>query len=180
MTSLEDAIDYLNINYEQASGIQATHLASYIFAAPKTAKYLSQFIRSDASFINTIPTALLIGLAAPYHPQQPLSISNRYTPEMFSACNPQIVHASDSSVQISQALFNADTRATSKKQLTAKQLADLATKPLKPTGQPLQHAKIGFFEQGILIGLGTAATPILLGLGTGIWFGVRALWRRYH
>ena len=96
---------------------------------------------------------------------------------MFSACSPQIVHASESSLQISKALFASEA---SKKALSAKQLADLATRPLKPTGQPLQHARIGFFEQGILIGLGTAATPVLLGLGTGVWFGVRFLWQRYH
>jgi aldehyde dehydrogenase (NAD+) len=175
-TSLEDAIDFINSNYTHPSALQASHLATYVFAEPKSAKYLSQFIRSNASFINTIPAALLIGPAAPHFPQQPLSIELRYTPEMFSACSPQLVQGSDFSAQISHALFGTGG---GKGSSSAKQLADLAAQPLKPTGQPLQHARIGFFEQGILIGLGTAATPILLGLGTGLWFGVRFLWQRF-
>jgi aldehyde dehydrogenase (NAD+) len=177
-TSLEDAIDFINSNYTRPSALQANHLATYVFAEPKTAKYLSQFIRSNASFINNIPAALLIGPAAPYFPQQPLSVELRYTPEMFSTCSPQLVQVSEPSAQISHALFG--TGSNGKADLSAKQLADLAAQPLKPTGQPLQHARVGFFEQGILIGLGTAATPILLGLGTGLWFGVRFLWQRFH
>jgi hypothetical protein len=181
MSSLEDAIDYTNSSARQSQHPALPLLASYIFATPKTAKYLSQFISSSASFINTIPAGLLIGPAAPYAPQQPLNIEYRYTPTMFSACSPQLVHPPPSSVQIAHVLFVQDSKSSSKEDsLTARQLADLSIQPLKPTGQPLQHARVGFFEQGIMIGLGFAATPILLSLGTGVFFGLRFMWQRFH
>nr|OQO17170.1 hypothetical protein B0A51_15374 [Rachicladosporium sp. CCFEE 5018] len=182
-TSLEDAIDYLtsSLSKSQSSVSETTYLASYIFANPPTAKYLSQFIPSSASFINHIPSDLLIGPAAPYFPQQPLDVTRRYTPEMFSVCSPEIVQTSPPAAKAAFALFGESSgQVQGKEALSAKQLAELAVRPLKPTGQPLQHAKIGFFEQGILIGLGTAATPILLTLGTGLYFGVRALWSSFH
>lgn len=182
MTSLEDAIDFLNSSLDtSASPLGSSYLASYIFAQPPTAKYLSQFIRADASFINMIPSALLIGPAAPSFPHQPLNVNHRYTPEMFSACRPQAANDTTASRQLDHALFAAgDASSSEKDALSASQLADLATMPLKPTGQPLQHARIGFFEQGIITGLGLAATPILLGIGTGAWFGARYLWLRFR
>lgn len=182
MTSLEDAIDFLNSSLEGSTSSQASsYLASYIFAQPPTAKYLSQFIRADASFVNTIPSALLVGPAAPSFPQQPLNVNRRYTPEMFSICRPQAANETATSKQLGQALFAADDASSSKKDaLSASQLADLAITPLKPTGQPLQHAKIGFFEQGIITGLGLAVTPILIGISTGAWFGARYLWFKFR
>jgi len=180
MSSLEDAIDYLNAHVDRSTApLESSYLASYIFAAPKEAKYLSQFIKADASFINTIPSALLVGPAAPKFPQQPLDINRRYTPEMFSACRPQATNETVVSKQLAHALFTG-TDLTKKEALTSAQLADLATKPLKPTGQPLQHARIGFFEQGILTGLGLAATPILIGIGAGAFYGVKFLWLRFR
>ncbi|KAK6432967.1 hypothetical protein LTR95_010863 [Oleoguttula sp. CCFEE 5521] len=183
ISSLEDAIDYLTstVADSQASIADTTYLASYIFANPPTAKYLSQFIPSSASFVNHIPSDVLIGPAAPYFPQQPLDVAHRYTPEMFSVCSPEIAQTSLPAARAAYALFGESSEQGSVKEaLSAKQLAELAVQPLKSTGQPLQHAKVGFFEQGILIGLGTAATPILLTLGTGLYFGVRALWQRFH
>lgn len=181
MTSLEDSIDYLNSLVEATSSQCATHLASHVFARPAEAKYLSQYVKADASFINTIPASLLVGPAAPTFPQQPLDVDRRYTPEMFSACQPQAANESVTSKQLDHALFAGDEAGSGKKgAVTAAQLAELAVKPLKPTGQPLQHARIGFFEQGILTGLGLATTPILIGIGTGAWFGARYLWLRFH
>jgi len=181
MTSLEDAIDFPNTSLDQPlSPPGSSYLASYIFAEPRVAKYLSQYIRADASFINTIPSALLIGPAAPTFPQQSLDINRRYIPEMFSACRPQAANETTVSKQLGHALFAASDAPLSKEALSTVQLANLATRPLKPTGQPLQHARIGFFEQGIITGLGLAATPILIGIGTGAWFGARYLWSRFR
>lgn len=50
-----------------------------------------------------------------------------------------------------------------------------ALKELKPTGQKPGHA-IGFFEQGILIGLGGVAAVVLPVLGWGLVVGGRRVW----
>jgi hypothetical protein len=49
--SLDDGIDIAN----SASPL----LAAYLFAQPGAAKYLSQFIHTNATFCNNIPAALL-------------------------------------------------------------------------------------------------------------------------
>jgi len=41
-------------------------------------------------------------------------------------------------------------------------------KDLKPTGQKQGHA-VGFFEQGIFIGLGLTASVVLPVIGWGVW-----------
>jgi hypothetical protein len=41
-------------------------------------------------------------------------------------------------------------------------------KDLKPTGQKKGHA-VGFFEQGIFIGLGLTASIVLPVVGWGVW-----------
>ena len=53
VSSLDDAIDLVS------SKISPPLLASYVFGDPKAAKYLAQFIRTDASFVNHIPASLL-------------------------------------------------------------------------------------------------------------------------
>jgi hypothetical protein len=52
-SSHDDAIDTLN------NGDQNNLLALYVFAAPPVAKYLTQFVRSNVSFVNHIPANLL-------------------------------------------------------------------------------------------------------------------------
>ena len=52
-SSHDDVIDTLN------AGEQAALLALYIFAKPLEAKYLAQFIRTQVSFVNRIPTHVL-------------------------------------------------------------------------------------------------------------------------
>ncbi len=60
----------------------------------------------------------------------------------------------------------------------ASKLKGLALKPLRPTGQRPGHA-IGFFEQGILLGLGSTAIVVLPFLGWSLFsavkYGVRYL-----
>jgi hypothetical protein len=56
------------------------------------------------------------------------------------------------------------------------ELRDLAVKALKPTGQKPGHA-IGFFEQGILIGLGVTVLALLPAVGWGVWTVGRSAWR---
>jgi hypothetical protein len=49
-------------------------------------------------------------------------------------------------------------------------------KELKPTGQKKGHA-VGFFEQGILIGLGITASVVLPIVGWGVWRLGREGWK---
>jgi hypothetical protein len=51
----------------------------------------------------------------------------------------------------------------------------LATMELKSTGQPLGKA-VGFFEQGIFLGLGTVAVFVLPVIGYGIFWVGRKGW----
>ena len=53
-SSHDDAIDVLNGKCEQER-----LLATYVFASPPAAKYLTKFVRSNASFVNHIPANLL-------------------------------------------------------------------------------------------------------------------------
>lgn len=54
-SSLDDAIDLFS-----KDGVQKPLVgALYLFAAPREAKYLSQYISSQASFVNHIPAQLL-------------------------------------------------------------------------------------------------------------------------
>lgn len=53
VSSYDDAIDALSQNHPKPLS------ALYIFAEPLAAKYLTQFIRTRASFVNHIPANLL-------------------------------------------------------------------------------------------------------------------------
>ncbi|TVY84409.1 Aldehyde dehydrogenase family 3 member B2, partial [Lachnellula suecica] len=114
-------------------------LATYNFAAPSLCKYLSQSLPSHTSFANHIPSSLLYGPASPSPSTYPLAIHPRYTPEMFSVPRPEFF----TQVEFSTELKN-----------------------LKPTGQKKGHA-VGFFEQGIFIGLGLTGSVVLPLLGWG-------------
>jgi hypothetical protein len=54
----------------------------------------------------------------------------------------------------------------------ASKLKELALEPLKPTGQRPGHA-VGFFEQGVLIGLGSTAIVVLPFLGWSLFSAVK-------
>lgn len=56
------------------------------------------------------------------------------------------------------------------------QLRKLATVPLPSTGQS-KGGGIGFFEQGILIGLGLASVVTLPTLTFAVWFGGSKAWK---
>jgi hypothetical protein len=55
-------------------------------------------------------------------------------------------------------------------------LRELATKKLKETGQKPGYA-VGFFEQGIFIGLGVTALVVLPAVGWGMWTVGRQAWK---
>ncbi|PMD19586.1 hypothetical protein NA56DRAFT_680077 [Hyaloscypha hepaticicola] len=114
-------------------------LASYIFASPAASKFIAEQVPSHATYINQIPSQILVGPASLVN--YPHALHPRFTSNMLSTPRPQFI-----------------TPPTPLP--TASKLKELALKPLKPTGQRPGHA-IGFFEPGILLGLGSTAIVVL-------------------
>lgn len=161
-SSLDDAIDFTN-----KSG--STLLASYIFANPPSAKYLSQFVDSYLSLVNQILPELLVGPATPLN-HTPSPSPSRFTKDMFTVPRPAYI----STPSASKALTTALASAVSTKEL--EELDSMAMKELPPTGQK-PGGQIGFFEQGILTGLATILIPTLVGTAVLAGFGIRGLVR---
>lgn len=158
ISSLDHAIDLiLNDSDDRLS-------AAYHFAAPAHAKYLAQFIRSDVTFVNQIPAALLLGPGAPVYHE--VDVERKYRTSQFLRTSPVLVKHSSTKVL-------SDT--------TGKDAAKL----LEDAGKEIKEPKraewiaIGYFEQGILLGLGVYGMPILTCLGASMFFGVRAGLRRF-
>lgn len=83
---------------------------------------------------------------------------------MFQVPRPQFAVQSPSSGHLARVL-----RGENGKELT-KSVIEAPFQPLTSTRQALQMAKVGFFEQGILIGLTIVGSPILIALGTGTYY----------
>ncbi|KAF7715071.1 Uncharacterized protein PECH_003541 [Penicillium ucsense] len=134
VTSLDDAID---MNFNQ------TLAAVYAFAAPASAKYLTQFIDADISWVNHVPSNMLIGPAIPRN--TPYSQTTRYAISHFQKPRPQLITPSTATFAVNSVL---DTKST----VRSDALWRAALSPLPPTKQRAGF-KIGFFEQGILTGV---------------------------
>lgn len=166
ITSLEHAISLV----DEDSDSQDTLLAAYHFGTPSTGKYLSQFVNADVSFINHIPFRLLLGPGAPSH--HSINVENRYTTEQFTRASSAYIVAPASQAPITKVLAGKDSR---------KAAADLLGK----ASQEIKEDKradwiaIGYFEQGILIGLSLVGIPLVTGLGVSLFYGVRAGLRRW-
>ncbi|KAF1984848.1 ALDH-like protein [Aulographum hederae CBS 113979] len=149
--SLDDAIELTNEDDD-------TLLASYIFSDLPSAKYLSQFIKSRASFVKHIPLPLLLGPAAPVgHATSPVY---RYTTSMFTEPRPVLVKDANTRREYDELLLSESPQKTQEMIQNAK--SDI--KPAK--ARPLKAAPFGYFEQGILIGLASVATPVFVGIGS--------------
>ncbi|KAJ9653753.1 hypothetical protein H2198_007100 [Neophaeococcomyces mojaviensis] len=138
ISSMDDAINHLG---QEAVTLRAT----YLFCAPPAAKYLSQFISSSVSTINHIPNELLIGPPAPSG--HSVSIQPRYTTDMFSIAQPEIIEVSALSHTLS-VLVSQDSAVREKRK--AEEAVDITLHRVKEAFGP----PIGFFEQGLLFGLG--------------------------
>ena len=159
-------------------------LAGYFYADLASAKYLSQYIPSHISCINHIPTQLLLGPAAPL--AHCPDIPHRYTRDMFTLPRPQFVPPATSSQDkvshaVNELLHPADK--TSKK-VSPKSTRALATRPLKPTGQPKSLEGTDHFLSGLLVGGGILLAVVVPAvgwtsyvLGKGAW-GYLGKWRR--
>lgn len=166
ITSLEHAIGLIDEDSESASGL----LAGYYFGTPLAGKYLSQFVKADASFVNHVPYRLLLGPAAPaYHS---IDIDARYTKAHFTRQSPAFITVAGSHAALASVLGSKDARKAAAETLSK------AMQEIKEKKRATWIA-IGYFEQGILIGLGLFGIPLLTCIGTGLFFGVRAGLRRF-
>lgn len=148
ITSLDDAIDRL-----ANQDVQLTTL--YVFAKPNEAKYLSQFISTDVSFVNHVPLSYLsmcppkndnilklweaeltqsttVGPPAPWG--HALSRRARYSRAMFEIASPQFV-----------------SETVKDEEIKGPGLLEKAIAPLKPAGQP-EGGAMGFFDVAVGIG----------------------------
>ncbi|KAL2352244.1 aldehyde dehydrogenase PutA [Cryomyces antarcticus] len=159
--SLDDAIDLANSNEDL--------LASYLFATPAAGKYLSQFIRSNVSFVNHIPVELLVGPAAPIN--YPVSATTRYSSILFTKSRPQYIVPSQRSSVLGEVLRTGSRAALS-------QVYGEATASLPVAEKRSEGGSIGFFEQGIVTGLSMTFVPLVAGIGTLGYFGLRIAMER--
>ncbi|KPI35035.1 Fatty aldehyde dehydrogenase [Cyphellophora attinorum] len=135
-------------------------LVNYIFADPATAKYLSQFVQASISIINHIPAEILIGPVAPAG--HPTCIHPRYTPDMFSVASPVIVEQPESSID--QTLWPGKS---SKKAVELDKWLQSSIEPVKEPFGPT----VGFFEQGLLFGVGVILTSVVVSCSLAIRYG---------
>jgi hypothetical protein len=166
ITSLEHAISLV----EEDLDPQESLLAAYHFGTPSTGKYLSQFVNANASFTNNIPFRLLLGPAAPSC--QPINVEKRYITQNFTRFSPAYIVAPASQAAMSKVLSGKDSKKA------ATELLGRATQEIKEKKRA-ESIAIGYFEQGIFIGLGVYGIPILTCIGATLFFGVRAGLRRW-
>ncbi|CAI7634885.1 unnamed protein product [Penicillium crustosum] len=134
---------------------------AYVFAHEKSAKYLGQFINADVSFVNHIPVEVLVGPTPPK--QVALDRSMRYPTTIFSVPRPQYI----SPTLLSQSV--ADILRIKSASALRSTLVLQSSELVSPTQRPLGGG-VGFFEQGILTGLGLFSIPILAGVSAlGYW-----------
>ncbi|KAK4986145.1 hypothetical protein LTR50_005517 [Elasticomyces elasticus] len=158
VSSLDDAIDLAN-SYD-------TLLATYVFANLPSAKYLAQFINARVAFVNHVPTELLVGPASPLN--EAVNPSLRYPTTLFSVPRPQYATAPQRSALLAEVL-----RSGSAKEIQRLPAA-LKAEELGAVKRPMGGG-IGYFEQGILTGLGMVLTPTLAAMGVLGWYAVKTM-----
>ncbi|KEF62411.1 uncharacterized protein A1O9_00383 [Exophiala aquamarina CBS 119918] len=162
-SSQDDAIDALN------KDDQNPLLALYVFAGPRVAKYLTQFVRSNVSFVNHIPANLLVGPAAPI--DYPVSPIARYRRHMMETPSPKFVTRLSGELDL-QGLVREGLK-------MSQTLYNDSLQPLKPTGQPKEGDK-NFFAQGMLTGFILLVLPLFTGVVVGTSYIVLKLYRHWR
>lgn len=155
--SLDDAIDLI--------GSRATRplLAAYHFSNARTGKYLSQFISSEATFVNHVPRELLLGPPAVSGSKS--ALGNRYSIDSFTIPRPVQINASSQSLRIASILATSSSD-------TARKLITEAASPLKAFKRN-PGGGIGYFEQGFLLGAGLILASTLTISATGVYWFLR-------
>ncbi|KAF2728097.1 ALDH-like protein [Polyplosphaeria fusca] len=165
ITSLDHAVDLISSN------LPDSYLSSaYHFAAPTHAKYLAQFVKSDVSFVNHIPLSLLLGPTTPRF--QAFNLDSRYTPAHFQRASPQYIKPPSSQTNL------IETLSTDRSKVSCTKLLSASTTEIQPRKRPDSIA-VGFFEQGILIGLAVYGIPLATCLGASLFYLSRTAIRRY-
>ncbi|KAL2815821.1 aldehyde dehydrogenase PutA [Aspergillus cavernicola] len=166
VTSLDDAIDL--------SASMGTLAATYAFADPPSAQYLTQFIDAHISWINQVPIEMLIGPASPIPIASSMTPTRetRYSTTLFQTPRPQFISQSSNATLVHRVL---DRPIHSQEAIAAWRDA---IAPLPGTGQRA-GGSIGFFERGMITGgvitlFSFVATVLTLGYYT---FSVVRGWR---
>ncbi|KAF1941288.1 ALDH-like protein [Clathrospora elynae] len=167
ITSLEHAISLVDEDLDD----QATLLSAYHFGTPSTGKYLSQFVSADSSFVNHIPFPLLLGPSGPS--THAIDTGKRYTSYQFTHPSPAYITPPASQAAVSKVLTGKEDARKASAELLSK-----ATQEIKEKKRA-ESIAIGYFEQGILLGLGVYAVPLLTCVGASLFYGVRAGLRRW-
>ena len=167
VSSLDDAIDVCNGQISKLAPSRPDGLsASFIFAAPREASYLSNFINANLSCINHIPAELMIGPVCPSnHPVTSASVP-RYTTSMFSDPSPQLLHPTPLTTLF---LSNQSLQKTNVGEW--KKWQEDAAAPLPPTRQH-NGQMVDFFDQAIFVSL-AAMIVGLVGAGASGWWLIR-------
>ncbi|KAJ9604711.1 hypothetical protein H2200_010825 [Cladophialophora chaetospira] len=160
--SLDDAIDFANGDGEDLLS------ALFAFGSPDVVKYISQFVDARVCCANNIPIELLAS------PSTPLgfaaSLQGPYTKEMFSVPKPEFILYDKKSSRLQKVLVENDVKEANN---IRREAEVLDTKVNQPAGR-----LVGFFEQGILLGLGIALTTIVTGNVVFWKYGFPAIKRR--
>ncbi|KGO71716.1 Aldehyde dehydrogenase, N-terminal [Penicillium italicum] len=146
VSSLDDAINFCNS--------MGTLNATYTFAAPAAAKYVSESIDAGLAWVNHVPYDMLVGPALPLN--SALSEETRYAPDFFQVSRGQILHKSPNTTLARSLLKSAGKP---KIEVSLWQFMG----PL-PSMQQRPGHKIGFFEQGFLTG-GSLILTSLIAMG---------------
>ncbi|MCJ1445193.1 MAG: hypothetical protein MMC23_005698 [Stictis urceolatum] len=135
-TSMDDAIDLAN-NHE------APLLAAYHFGSPRAAKYLSQFIPAQVTFVNHVPFQILVGPAFPLdHPVDP---QTRYPAKLFTRPSPTFTAAKNKAELI---VHISSAEKTDEREAALHEAFDEATASIQLKKRTKQSTtSFGFFEQ---------------------------------
>lgn len=153
VSSLDDAIDSTN------RSLSTPLLATIVFADAASAKYISQFIPSNVSYINYIPISALLAPVAPEH--HPVSLKSRYSRIMFERPSPQFIEKGKGKTALMADFGDSSIQQLRASKTALFELHRKAMESLSSTGQK-KGRRVGFFEKGIMIGAAITVLPALL------------------
>ena len=151
--SLDDAINLLD------EAKTAPYPAAYHFSDYKSAKYLSQFVDAEVTFVNHIPRRLLLGSALPAG--SAFDLESRYPASLFTLPRPAYAKPSGGDEKLAAVLQSGDGSA-------AQELLKQAREPLRVMKRS-EGGGVGFFEQGFLMNASFILVGALTLSATGLW-----------
>ena len=160
--SIDDAIEFANADGEEPLS------AIFAFGSPDVVKYTSQFVDAHLCCANDIP---IERLASPRTPVGfPTSLKSSYSKEMFSVPKPEFIRYNANTSRAHNLLDKNDVKEAQRYRQEAE---SLDVRVNQPAGKA-----IGFFEQGILLGISIVLTTVVA-TNVVFWrYGVPAVIRR--